>query len=84
MVSFFKWTDFIKDKKAIRFRNPMAVTVEKDEINNIYIVNLYYPFIRVTLYFDDKGELIDFNAIDIADLIEALNDIHDELRKLEE
>jgi hypothetical protein len=82
-VSFFEWTDFIKDKKAIRYREPLAVTVEKNEDNNGYIVNLHYPFLKITLYFNENGDIIDFSVTDVTDLLNALNDIYDELRKLE-
>ena len=83
LPALMRWMDFLLERKAIRFRKPTAVTVEKNEDDNTYEVNLHYPFMRITLIFDDKGELRDFYVIDIADLIEALGDIHDELRKLE-
>ena len=81
-VSFFKWTDYVTDKKAIRFKEPLAITAEKSEDNKTYIVNLYYPSLRVTLYFNENSDFIDYEVTDILDVYNMLLSIYDELHRL--
>jgi hypothetical protein len=81
-TTFFKWTDFVKDNKAIRYKEPLVVTVEKNKDNNTYVVNLYYPFLKVTLLFNENGDIIDYEVTDITDILNALNDIYGELYNL--
>jgi len=81
-VSFFKWTEYVAGKKAIRYKEPLVITAEKNKDNNSYVVNLYYPFLKVTLYFNETRDLIDYEVTDITDLITTLNDIYGELYNL--
>jgi len=82
LTTFFKWTDFMLGEKAIRFREPLAVTAELNKDEKTYVVNLYYPFLKITLIFNENGDIIDYEVIDITDLIAALNDIYGELYNL--
>ena len=82
LPTLFKWMDFVLKGKAIRFRNPYAITVEENKENNTYVVNLYYPFLKITLIFDEKGDVIDYEETYITDLLNVLNDIYGELYNL--
>jgi len=82
IVSALKWRDYTTSKKAIRFKQPLVITAEKNEDNKTYIVNLYYPFLRVTLYFNEIRDLIDYEITDILDVYNTLLGIYDELHRL--
>jgi len=79
MFKYKVWNYVENSNAALYFREPLAIRVTKSNDNHTYVLELYYSLFKIVLTLDENGNVISHDVVDIADLINALNDIYGEL-----